>query len=305
LQPEGAGSNEGSASISGYTAVNGTYGDGTAYSLRKPNYSFTGSTPSHYSVRIAPALVGMGLLEAIGEGTITALADPDDSDMDGISGRAQIVTDPVTGQARLGRFGHKASTSTVSEQIAIALNTDLGIPTSVFPVLDGESSASAIKINDNELDLMTRYVALLGVQSRRNLNDAQALQGETLFTTAGCAKCHVTELTTSQYAPMTEVRSQRIHPYTDLLLHDMGSELADNMGDGVATGSEWRTAPLWNIGQTAGVNGSGEAYLHDGRARSLEEAILWHGGEGESAKESFRTMSTSDRAALIAFLKSL
>ena len=151
---------------------------------------------------------------------------------------------------------------------------------------------------------MTRYVALLGVGARRDLSDAQALQGEVLFSSANCTACHTPTLTTSPYHPNAELRNQTIHPYTDLLLHDMGPGLADNMGEGVATGSEWRTAPLWNIGLTAGVSG-GEAYLHDGRAQTLEEAILWHGGEAEDSKEVFRNMSAADRAALIKFLQSL
>ncbi|HMP84693.1 MAG TPA: di-heme oxidoredictase family protein, partial [Verrucomicrobiota bacterium] len=187
---------------------------------------------------------------------------------------------------------------------AAALNTDMGVVTTIFPKLDGETTNSTPELSAADLDLMTRYVALLGVGARRNLTDAQALQGEQLFATASCVKCHTPTLTTSAYHPMAELRSQTIHPYTDLLLHDMGPGLADNMGEGAATGSEWRTAPLWNIGLTAGVSG-GEAYLHDGRARSLEEAILWHGGEAEAAKEAFRTMSAADRAALIKFLKSL
>ena len=306
LQPRSTnGADEGQVSVGSYTTIEGSYADGTAYSLRKPNYSFTGSSPSHYSARVASALIGMGLLEAISELDLSALADPDDTDGDGISGRTQILTDPTTGEQRIGRFGYKAGTATVNEQVAAALNTDLGVATSVFPVFDGETSASSVEIDDEELNQMTRYVALLGVQSRRNLDDTQALQGEALFATAGCAKCHTTEFTTSQYHQMTELRSQKIHPYTDLLLHDMGADLADNLGEGVATGSEWRTAPLWNIGQTAGVSGLGEAYLHDGRARTLEEAILWHGGEGEAAKEAFRTMPAGDRDALIAFLESL
>ena len=152
---------------------------------------------------------------------------------------------------------------------------------------------------------MTRYIALLGVQARRDLENAQALQGEALFSSVGCANCHTTEITTSPFHPMTELRSQIIHPYTDLLLHDMGPDLADNMGQGIATGSEWRTPALWNIGHTADVNQSGEAYLHDGRARTLEEAILWHGGEAEAAKETFRTLSAADRAAIVKFLESL
>lgn len=298
------GPNEGNVSIASYTTTNGQYGDGTPYSLQKPNYSFAGTTPAFFSARIAPQLVGLGLLEAVSESTIAALADPEDANADGISGRMQIVTDPETGQQRLGRFTNKGSQARLSHQIAAALNSDMGVTTPVFPKRDGETTNSPVELSAGDLDLMTRYVALLGIGARRDLTNAQALQGEQLFTTAQCVKCHTPTLTTSPYHPMTELRNQVIHPYTDLLLHDMGPGLADNMGEGNATGSEWRTPPLWNIGLTAGVSG-GEAYLHDGRARSLEEAILWHGGEAEASKEAFRTMSAADRAALIKFLKSL
>src|SRR5436305_3212246 len=180
----------------------------------------------------------------------------------------------------------------------------MGVTTSIFPVLDGETTGGTPELADSDLDNLTRYIALLGVSARRDLTDTQALQGEQLFTSANCVKCHTPTLTTSPYHPMTELRSQTIHPYTDLLLHDMGAGLADNMGEGNASGSEWRTSPLWSIGLTAGVSG-GEAYLHDGRARTLEEAILWHSGEAEASKEAFRTMPASDRAALVKFLKSL
>ena len=305
LQPQSSsGPNEGDVTIASYTATSGQYGDATAYSLQKPNYTFSGTTPTFFSARIAPPLVGLGLLEAVSESTLMALADPSDTNADGISGRVQTVTDPQTGQQRLGRFGYKGVRARVSHQVAGALNTDMGVTTSVFPILDGDLTGGTPEIDDADLDKMTRYVALLGVGARRDLTNAQALQGEQLFTSANCVKCHTPTLTTSAYHPMTELRSQTIHPYTDLLLHDLGSGLADNMGEGVAAGSEWRTAPLWNIGLTAGVSG-GEAYLHDGRARSLEEAILWHGGEAEAAKEAFRTLSAAERAALIKFLKSL
>ena len=305
LQPQDTGGPaEGSATIASYTLINGQYGDGSPYELREPVYSFTGTTPAYYSARLAPPLVGMGLLEAVSESSIMALADPGDADANGISGRVQSVIDPETGQGRVGRFSPKAGKARVSHQIAAALNGDMGVTTPVFPVLDGETNSSPIEITSTELDQMTRYVALLGVGARRDLSDTQALAGEALFTSLGCVDCHTPTLTTSAYAPMTELRNQTIHPYTDLLLHDMGSGLADNMGEGVASGSEWRTAPLWNIGLTAGVSG-GEAYLHDGRARTLEEAILWHGGEAEVSKEVFRNSSAADRAALIKFLQSL
>lgn len=307
FQPQSTGdaANEGNATISSYSTITGQYADGTLFTLRKPNYSFSATTPSHFSVRLAPPLVGMGLLEAIGEASVMALADPDDSDNDGISGRPQIITDPETGQSRLGRFGYKGGHARVRHQIAGALNGDMGITTSVFPVLDDPTTGTGSGISDDELDLMTRYTALLGVQARRNLDDAQALHGETLFASAGCARCHTPQFTTSATHPMAELRDQTISPYTDLLLHDMGPEMADNMGEGIATGSEWRTSPLWNIGHTAGVAQTGEAYLHDGRAETLEEAILWHGGEAEAARNAFCNMTAAERDAIIAFLKSL
>ncbi len=307
MQPEStAGSGEGTVSVASYTYIEGQYGDGSPYELRQPVYAFSGEAPDYYSVRNAPPLVGMGLLEAISEEDVLALADPGDEDRDGISGRAQQIVDPETGQTRLGRFGYKGLSVRLRHQIASALNTDMGITTSVFPALDGETVASGgPEISDDELDLMMRYVALLGLQARRDLDDAEVLQGEVLFASAGCVDCHTPSFTTSSYHPLRELNAQVIYPYSDLLLHDMGAGLADTMGEGVATGAEWRTTPLWNVGHTAGVNEQGEAYLHDGRARTLAEAILWHGGEAEAAKENFRVMSAEDRAALIAFLESL
>jgi CxxC motif-containing protein (DUF1111 family) len=305
LQPQStSGPNDGNVTISSYTTTSGTYGDSTPYTLQKPNYVFSGVTPAYYSVRIAPQLVGMGLLEAVSESTIEALADPSDADHDGIAGRVRTVTDPESGLLRIGRFGYKGSRARVSHQVAGALNTDMGVTTSIFPILDGDSSSGPVEVGDGDVTNWTKYVSLLGVSARRNLTDSQALQGQALFGSANCWKCHTPTLTTSPYHPMAELRNQTIHPYTDMLLHDMGPGLADNMGEGNATGSQWRTSPLWSIGLTAGVS-LGEAYLHDGRARSLEEAILWHGGEAEASKEAFRTMSAADRAALIAFLKSL
>lgn len=309
LQPlSTGGAPEAGASITSWTTTNGTYGDGTPYSLRAPNYAFTGATPAFFSVRLAPQLVGAGLLEAVPEGAIAALADSGDANADGISGRMQTVTDPQTGQLRLGRFGWKAGQATLKQQLANALNNDIGVTTSIFPNPDRGSNqpnpGASTELNNADLDDLYRYNALLGVSARRDLGAAQALLGETLFTTANCVKCHTATLTTSAYHPFTELRGQTIHPYTDLLLHDLGTGLADNLSEGGASGAEWRTAPLWSIGLTAGVSG-GEAYLHDGRARNLSEAILWHGGEAQNSKEAFRTMSASDRAALLKFLQSL
>jgi CxxC motif-containing protein (DUF1111 family) len=300
------GAPEAEAVLASYTELPGTYGDGAPFSLRRPNYSFTGVTPQFFSVRIAPQLVGLGLLEAVPELTLLEKADPSDSDGDGISGRMQLIHDPVDDtKLRLGRFTLKGAQDTVKHQIAYALNRDMGVTTSVFPILDGETvPQNPPEINNTELDQLNRYVSLLGIAARRSLIDPIALRGEEVFQNLGCVACHTPTLRTGSYHPFAEFRNQTIRPYTDLMLHDMGSGLADNMGEEGASGAEWRTAPLWNIGLTAGVSG-GEAYLHDGRARTLEEAILWHGGEGEAAKEAFRTAPASDRAALVKFLKSL
>lgn len=303
---------EGVATLAKWKTLEGSYGDGTPYTLRAPVYAWKdtpqGTAPAFYSVRLSPQLVGMGLLEAVAESDVLALSDPADSNRDGISGRPHVVRDPQTGQPRLGRFGYKAGQARLGHQIAHALNSDMGVTSSIFPVLDGGTSAAGPspepEMDDTSLSHLTRYIALLGVSARRDLTDATALRGGQLFTSAGCASCHTPQLVTSPHHPFAELRAQRIQPYTDLLLHDLGPGLADPMGEGQATGSEWRTPPLWSIGLTSGVSG-GEAYLHDGRARTLEEAILWHGGEAERAKETFRTLPAPDRAALVQFLKSL
>jgi CxxC motif-containing protein (DUF1111 family) len=296
---------EGEAMLAGWETIPGIYGDGTPYELRRPIVAFEKTTPPYHAVRTAPPLVGLGLLEAVDEETILALADPCDDDRDGISGRARFVEDPTAPDRRLlGRFTAKGRRASVLEQVAHAFNRDMGVTTGVFPVLDDGSTTATPEVADDDLELLARYVSLLGVAARRDLTDADALHGETLFASAGCAACHLTELVTGDRHPYAELRGQTIRPYTDLLLHDLGPGLADSMAEGDAEAGEWRTAPLWSLGLTAGVSG-GEAYLHDGRARDLAEAILWHGGEAEPAREAFRTMSAEDRAALIAFLRSL
>ena len=302
LQPQSTGgSSEGSVAISGWTESNG---------LRSPKYAFSGgAAPAQFSARISPPLVGLGLLEAVPETAILDLADPDDANGDGISGRVHIVADLQTGVPRLGRFGWKAGKARVSHQVAGAFNTDMGVMTSILPSPDCGSAqtncgASGSEISDKNLQNLIDYIGLLGVSARRDLADPAALQGEALFTSAGCAACHIPTLTTGDRHPKAELRKQTIHPFTDLLIHDMGPGLADNLAEEGAAGSEWRTAPLWNIGLTARVS-DGEGYLHDGRARTLNEAILWHGGEGAKAAEKFKAMSSADAGALIKFLKSL
>jgi CxxC motif-containing protein (DUF1111 family) len=248
----------------------------------------------------------MGLLEAVDEKDIAALAAAKKSP--GVAGHLQLVADPEDpAKLRLGRFGVKAGEPRLRYQIAAALQNDMGIATSVYPMPDRGSAQpplAAKSVDDADLQNMYKYVALLGVPPRRNYDNPDVLRGEKLFASSNCTDCHTATLKTSPYHPLTELRSQTIHPYTDMLLHDMGKGLADNMAQAQAAGSDWRTPPLWGLGLTSGVTG-GEAYLHDGRARNLPEAILWHAGEAEASKESFRTMPAADRAALIKFLQSL
>lgn len=301
LQPlSTGGAKEGDVILAGWSEANG---------LRTPQYSFSGVVPERFGARIAPQLVGMGLLEAIDELDIEALADPNDTDGDGISGRLRIVTDAASGVSRIGRFGWKASQPSVRQQVAAALNTDMGVMSSLRPLPDcgaaqANCDSTGPEISDAYLEQLSAYIALLGVSSRRDLDDFQALSGEALFASAGCNDCHVDTYQTSPYHPMAELRNQTIHPYTDLLLHDMGPGLASTLDEGGVAGSEWRTPPLWNIGLTAGVSG-GEAYLHDGRARNLHEAILWHGGEGDASRLAYEAMSAVEQAALLAFLGTL
>ena len=199
----------------------------------------------------------------------------------------------------------KAGQPSVLRQIGAALNRDMGVTTSLYPRLDQESEAQGEpELAPEDLELMRRYVSLLGVPARRALSDAQSLRGEELFVEASCDSCHITTLYTGAHHPYAELRNQTIHPFTDLLLHDMGPGLADSLEQPDLAASEWRTPSLWGIGLTVGVSGS-ESYLHDGRARTLEEAILWHGGEAEASKGAFRQLPRDEREALVAFLKSL
>ena len=291
--------------------------------LRSPVYEFSGGRPAQFSARLAPPLVGMGLLEAIAESTVLPWADPEDEDGDGISGRVQVVPDPVTGDPRLGRFGWKAGASSLPHQIAAALNTDMGVMTSIFDTPDcGSAQADCgneqgTELSEEHLDELVKYVALLGVRARRDIDDPQALAGEQLFAELGCGDCHRSNITTSPYHPFAELRSQVIHPYTDLLLHDMGPGLADDLGEGQASGAEWRTTPLWGLGLGACVTGGVEGpfqdqvctphhnYLHDGRARTIDEAIRWHGGEAQAARDGYEALTDDQRQAVLRFLESL
>ena len=297
-----------------YTEVPGTYGDGQPYSLRQPRYDLT--TPYTalpagllVSPRVAPPVFGIGLLEAIDEADVLSRADPTDVNGDGIKGHANYVYDPTTSSMALGRFGWKASAASALHQVVGAYNQDMGVTS---PFLPDEPcmgqvpgcAAHAPDVTDTVTELVTMYVRTLGVPARRSLSNATALRGEQLFQSIGCTACHTPTLRTGAAPETPEAAGQVIHPYTDLLLHDMGAGLADDRPDFLATGTEWRTAPLWGIGLTTVVNGHSN-FLHDGRARGLAEAILWHGGEAAPAREGFRTLPAVDRAAVLAFLNSL
>ena len=293
--------------------------DGATVSLRQPTYRVDAPylpvpTGVLLSARVAPPVFGLGLLEAVSEADVVALADENDANGDGISGRPNYVWDVAAQAPRLGRFGWKANQPSLRQQTAAAYNGDMGITTSLFPLepAAGQSQAgnqlpgsAPADLPDAELANTTFYVQTLGVPARRDVTNDQVRAGKALFISAKCTSCHVPRLTTAPAAGLPpETAGQTIYPYTDLLLHDLGPGLADNRPDFRASGSEWRTPPLWGIGLSEVVNGH-STFLHDGRARSLTEAILWHGGEAQPSADAVARMSAADRARLLAFLKSL
>ena len=299
---------------------------GEAVKLRRPSYSFEslGYGPLHeaatLSPRLTPPMIGLGLVEAIPEAAILALADPEDADGDGISGKANRVWSLQYGQWMLGRFGWKAGEPTIREQSAAAFSGDIGLSTPLRPEGWGECTAAqtdcraaphggsdaegGLEITEVMLDSVTFYSRNLAVPARRDVDDPAVLRGKAQFYAAGCPACHQPKFVTHRLKDQPEQSFQLIWPYSDFLLHDMGEGLADGRSEFAASGREWRTAPLWGIGLTRIVL-EDEFYLHDGRARSLSEAILWHGGEAEPAKERFRQLPPADRADLIRFLESL
>jgi CxxC motif-containing protein (DUF1111 family) len=280
----------------------GTYGDGTEYSLRAPRLTIARIDEESIdgvmtSLRQPPPVFGLGLLEAIDAGTIESWEDPDDADGDGISGRVNRVWDVQTGEAELGRFGHKANTPTLLQQAAAAYSNDMGVSSPIFPDDDGTTD-----IPIETVELTAFYTSSLGVPEPAPLSP-RAERGQALFASFGCDGCHRPEVETGEHE-IGILSHQAIEPYTDLLIHDMGDGLADGRPDFLASGSEWRTAALWGLGLVQTVQ-PGSGYLHDGRARTAAEAILWHGGEAQTARDRFRAASESDRAALLAFLASL
>jgi CxxC motif-containing protein (DUF1111 family) len=309
-----------------YREIPVTLGDGTVVSLRRPAYSVTdlGYGPldpaTTLSPRVSPQMIGLGLVEQIHPADILAHADPDDRDGDGTSGKASIVRDGRSGALTLGRFGWKAQTASIREQTANAFDGDIGISTPQVPGHWGDCTAAEaaclamptgvqerlgpVEAPDPIMDLVTFYAQNLAVPARRDVGDPAVLHGKRLFYESGCISCHTPKFVTRRDAPDKAQAFQLIWPYSDFLLHDMGVGLADGQQVGEATGREWRTAPLWGIGLTEIVNGH-TFFLHDGRARNLTEAILWHGGEARRSRDAFAALPAADREALVRFLESL
>lgn len=319
-----------------YETITGTFDDGAPYELRRPVYSVEiDGEPlpddTVIGVRVAPQLPGMGLLEQIRADDLLALADPDDADGDGVSGRVSVVTNLLTGEEAVGRFGWNATQPSVEQQAASAFFHDMGLTSRYFPDQDcdrwvpcvrdgvplsdeydaelygdptaGVQPPSEGEVSDRQLFEVTAYTQTLAVPGPRDLGDPQVEQGWELFGSTGCSSCHTGGYTTS-VGPVQGLSNQLIQPYTDLLLHDLGIGLSDTTVVGDAVPTEWRTPPLWGIGLLDTVSGHTDL-LHDGRARTYEEAILWHGGEAAASASAYRALPADERAAVLAFLESL
>lgn len=308
-----------------YDEIDVSLSEGETATLLDPTYSAEdlGYGPladgAMLSPRVAPPMIGLGLLEAIPADDILAGEDPHDADGDGISGRAQIVWSFEHERPMLGRFGLKAGAPTIREQTASAFAGDIGVSSPIFDVPagdctdaqaecragpHGDGDARGTEIDAEGLDLVTFYSRNLAVPARHDVDDPEVLRGKQVFYETGCTACHTPKFVTHRLTGQPEQSFQLIWPYSDMLLHDMGEGLADHRPEGRATGREWRTAPLWGIGLTEQVNGH-TRFLHDGRARNLLEAILWHGGEAAAAKTRVVEMPKADRDALITYLESL
>ena len=308
-----------------YEIIEGTFDDGTPYQLRKPGYRFEDTlhgapTKARQSARIAPMLAGTGLLEAVMTSEILSREDPDDTNGDGISGRANWVHDLLTGDVALGRFGWKAGQPGLVQQTAVAYQRDMGLTSDYLPDHDcGEQTEncpppSAPELSATSIELVAEYVSGLVPPPRLNHEDPMAIIGMQLFKNANCQACHAPSMRTRADHETIAFRNQRIEPFTDLLLHDMGQELADDFVEYGASGYEWRTAPLWGAQYVGHVLGTPEEctdpfsggdepnYLHDGRARSLMEAILWHGGEASASREVVLAMNSEERDALLRYV---
>lgn len=291
---------------------------GETVTLRVPEYRIEnpayGELPAELltSPRVAPPMIGLGLLEAVADADILAAADSDDENADGISGRANRVWDRRSESTQLGRFGWKAGEPSVEQQSLNAFAGDMGLTSTLAPHTDCMPSqrcedftdGGTPEVSDEIADFITFYASSLAVPKRRNLDAPAVIAGAETFNRVGCSSCHTPRLHTGNDVERPELAGQTIWPYSDLLLHDMGEGLADHRPEYQASGSEWRTPPLWGIGLAQAVNPQA-GFLHDGRARTLQEAILWHGGEAEPAMQRYRQLSPQQRTELISFLESL
>ena len=287
------------------------------YTIGDPAYGPL-TTYLRISPRVAPPMIGLGLLEAIAESDLAASADPQDLDGDGISGRLRRVWSPTQQKFMAGRFGWRANTPTVIDQVNAALSNDMGLSNPSHQAHWGDcterqtacrraphgATGSQVEVTAEMVNLMDFYSRHLAVPARRQPSDPPVLAGKKLFYDMGCVHCHTPKHATRTDWPDKTLAGQLIWPYTNLLLHDMGEALADDLDESGATGREWRTPPLWGIGLTSEVNGH-TRFLHDGRARSITEAVLWHGGEAEASRERFQALDKRERAAVLKFLNSL
>ncbi len=305
-----------------YNYIDGAFPDGETYQLRKPNIELsklnygTLAQGVGLSPRFAPVVYGSGLLDAIAEADLLVQEDIEDSDGDGISAKYNRVLNVRSGAIEIGRFGLKAKQPNLAQQVAAAFRDDIGITNNLFPeescssiqqecqLASAAGGHAGVEIPDKLLDLVITFNQYIAVPPARRLDNPQVANGRQLFYQSDCAACHTPNYTTEQDYPVAELAGQTIWPYSNLALHDMGEGLADGVNEFDANGREWRTPPLWGLGLQAQYRKQ-ETYLHDGRARTLQEAILWHGGEAEASKNNFKRLDKADRDALIAFIKAI
>ncbi len=312
--------NEGGINVS-FEIISGKYPDGTTYKLRKPNYTIVNENygslgNAKQSPRVGQQVIGLGFIDALSEASILVNEDINDADGDGISGKANKVWNVKENRTTIGKFGWKANQPSLEQQVAGAFNGDMGLTTSIFPdencpdgidcskLNNGVNIGDNVEVPDKQFSRMMVYQAAISVPKRRDFKAPSVLKGKKIFNDLACANCHVNNFQTSSYSLLPQIGNVTIRPYSDFLLHDMGEGLADHRADFLANGREWRTQPLWGLGLIEQVNNH-TFLLHDGRARNIEEAILWHGGEAEKSKNNFMALPSNNREQLLSFLNSL
>ena len=309
---------EGKAQIS-YSIINITLNDGTIKELSKPNYAFNSLSfgelhkNTKHSGRVAPAVFGLGLIETITEKDILKNADPKDIDNDGISGRVHKIIDRPSKNLMVGKFGWKATRATLLHHITGAASQDMGLTSNIFPNencmkiqkdCSKQINGGEPEVSDSQIERLLVYMQTLAPPRQRNATDEDVQIGKSLFQEIGCENCHTPAYKTGIHPQHQELSNRIIRPYSDFLLHDMGKGLDDGVSEGEAKSYEWKTPPLWGIGLIKIVN-KHTYFLHDGRARSIEEAILWHGGEALNAKNNYMALAKENREKLLVFLSSL